>query len=106
MSERGGMCLDDAGDLAADGTKVDIWSCNGSAAQAWLAQADGTVRINGKCLDVANGARTGDSPVDLFSCNGTEAQQWRLVPAGSGAQLVKPGARTCPAQPPQAPVDR
>ena len=40
-----GKCMDDAGNLATDGAKVDIWTCYGSAAQRWTIEPDGTVRI-------------------------------------------------------------
>lgn len=45
-------CLDDAGDATSSGAKVDIYLCNGTAAQNWADLANGTVRINGMCLDV------------------------------------------------------
>jgi alpha-N-acetylglucosaminidase len=93
------MCLDDSGDQSADNTKVDVWACNGTPAQAWLAKTDGTVRINGKCLDVRRGVKASGTPVDLYSCNGTQAQQWRLMPAGLGITLVNPVSGLCLADP-------
>ena len=99
VSQIPGMCLDDSADLSANNTKVDIWGCNGTPAQAWLAGTDGTVRVNGKCLDVQHGATASGSPVDLYSCNGTQAQQWRLMPAGMGITLVNPVSGLCLADP-------
>jgi hypothetical protein len=99
MSQIPGMCLDDSGNLSANYTKIDIWGCNGTPAQAWLAEPDGTVRVNGKCLDVEHGGTATGSPVDLYSCNGTQAQQWHLMPAGMGINLVNPVSGLCLADP-------
>jgi hypothetical protein len=80
-----GKCLDDYGNRAANGSKVDIWSCNGSAAQRWTLAADGTMRIHGQCLDIAhNGTRSGDK-LQLWSCTGGSNQSWAI---GTDAELV------------------
>jgi GH25 family lysozyme M1 (1,4-beta-N-acetylmuramidase) len=90
-----GLCLDVTGDQAANNTKIDIWACNGTSAQVWQAELDGTVRVNGKCLDIQHGATASGSAVDLYSCNGTRAQQWTLVPTGAGVTLRNPGSGLC-----------
>jgi GH25 family lysozyme M1 (1,4-beta-N-acetylmuramidase) len=100
-----GLCLDDRGDRTADNTEVDLWSCNGTAAQAWLAGPDGTVRVHGKCLDVSRGAPVAGTPVVLHSCTGTAAQVWNLTPGGAGVMLVNPGSGLCLADPHDAEVD-
>ncbi|EDY67128.2 glycosyl hydrolase, partial [Streptomyces pristinaespiralis ATCC 25486] len=51
----GGKCLDVAGGSSADGTAVQLWDCNGSAAQRWTLRSDGSVQALGKCLDVTSG---------------------------------------------------
>ncbi|MFG2645068.1 ricin-type beta-trefoil lectin domain protein [Streptomyces sp. NPDC048370] len=89
----GGACLDVAGGSAADGTPVQLWQCNGSAAQAWTIHADGTVRALGKCLDVTDGSTTNGAKVQLYTCNGTGAQRWRHEPAS--ADLVNVAADKC-----------
>ncbi|MFW6690105.1 PQQ-dependent sugar dehydrogenase [Streptomyces sp. MAR4 CNX-425] len=72
-----GKCLDVADSQSADGTQVQLWTCNGTAAQDWTLPGDGTVRALGKCLDV-NGAGTADgTKIQLWTCNGTTAQQWQ-----------------------------
>ncbi|MGW0657222.1 ricin-type beta-trefoil lectin domain protein, partial [Streptomyces umbrinus] len=45
-----GKCLDVAGANSADGTAVQLYDCNGTAAQQWTVGSDGTVRALGKCL--------------------------------------------------------
>nr|WP_240810713.1 ricin-type beta-trefoil lectin domain protein [Streptomyces tendae] len=43
---------------------MQIYACNGSAAQRWTVPADGTLRALGKCLDVSGGGvRTGRGAV-------------------------------------------
>ena len=90
-----GLCLDVRGDQVANNTEIDIWTCNGTTAQAWQAELDGTVRVNGKCLDIQHGATAAGSAVDLYACNGTRAQQWTLVPTGAGVTLRNPGSGLC-----------
>ncbi|MFD8071001.1 PA14 domain-containing protein, partial [Streptomyces parvulus] len=51
----GGKCLDVDNSMTADGTKVQLWTCNGTGAQQWTRADDGTLRALGKCLDVSNG---------------------------------------------------
>ncbi|MGA5041289.1 lectin [Streptomyces capoamus] len=71
-----GKCLDVAGGSTADGTAVQLYDCNGSAAQQWTVQADGSVQALGKCLDVASGSTADGAKVQLYECNGTGAQRW------------------------------
>ncbi|MBO0776886.1 MAG: putative Ig domain-containing protein, partial [Actinobacteria bacterium] len=42
-----GKCLDDSGNQTANGTKIVIWTCNGTAPQRWTVVKDQTVRIHG-----------------------------------------------------------
>jgi GH25 family lysozyme M1 (1,4-beta-N-acetylmuramidase) len=99
-----GLCLDDRGDQTANNTEVDLWTCNGTAAQAWLAEPDGTVRVHDMCLDVS-GALVAGTPVILRSCDGTAAQVWNLTADGTGAMLVNPGSGLCLADPGDAAAD-
>ncbi|WP_449479987.1 lectin [Streptomyces avidinii] len=78
-----GKCLDIDGAGTADGTRAQVWTCNGSAAQAWRVPADGTLRALGKCLDVSGGATADGTKVQLWTCNGTQAQQWARQPDGT-----------------------
>ncbi|MFF8375899.1 ricin-type beta-trefoil lectin domain protein [Streptomyces sp. NPDC015661] len=71
-----GKCLDVAGAATADGTPVQLYTCNGTTAQRWALAADGTVRALGKCLDVTGGATADGTKVQLYTCNGTGAQRW------------------------------
>ncbi|MFS8197451.1 PQQ-dependent sugar dehydrogenase [Streptomyces sp. CWNU-52B] len=71
-----GKCLDIDNAQTADGTKVQIWTCNGSAAQKWTVPTDGTLRALGKCLDISGGATADGTKIQLWTCNGTGAQTW------------------------------
>jgi hypothetical protein len=88
-----GKCVDVAGAGTADGTAVQLYACNGTAAQTWTTgAADDTVRALGKCMDVTSAGTADGTTVQLWTCNGTAAQQWtyqdgELVNTGSGKCL-------------------
>jgi hypothetical protein len=92
----GGKCLDDAGDRTAYRTKVQIWTCNGDAAQRWTFVADGTLRIHGKCLDVSGNGTAIGAKLQIASCTGAANQTWSV---GTGAELVSAGSPFCLADP-------
>ncbi|GAA3305374.1 glycoside hydrolase family 75 protein [Dactylosporangium vinaceum] len=92
----GGKCVDVAGASSANGTAVQLYDCNGTAAQQWARPADGTLRALGKCLDVTAAGTANGTKVQLYDCNGTAAQRWTrtgqtLVNAGSGKCLDATG---------------
>lgn len=55
----GGKCLDRGADDNTNGSKVDIYTRNGTSGQSWSHLADATLRAAGKCLD-AKAAGTTD----------------------------------------------
>jgi hypothetical protein len=87
----GGKCLDDRGGSTANGTVVEIWTCNETAAQDWTAEPDGTVRLAGKCLDVIGQGTANGTKTDLWACNGGANQQWQQ----NGNHLVNPVSGKC-----------
>jgi hypothetical protein len=88
----GGKCLDVAGANPANGTQVQLWDCNGTAAQNWTRPGDGTIRALGKCLDVSGGSTADGARVQLWDCNGTGAQRWTYT---SARDIVNPQANKC-----------
>ncbi|WP_207892087.1 glycoside hydrolase family 3 C-terminal domain-containing protein [Streptacidiphilus pinicola] len=88
----GGTCLDLYADNNDDGNKADVYGCNGTAAQQWSEQPDGTVRADGKCLDVAGAGTADGTPVQIYACNGTSAQVWQHQ---AGGALVNPHSGKC-----------
>jgi lysophospholipase L1-like esterase len=94
-----GKCLDVDGGSSANGTPVQIWGCNDTAAQAWTAATDGTLRAVGKCLDATAAGTANGTPVEIWDCNGGGNQQWQPYNGGfrnpvSGRCLDDPGLST------------
>ncbi|MGJ6967337.1 ricin-type beta-trefoil lectin domain protein [Streptosporangium sp. G11] len=89
----GGKCMDVAGASSADGTAVQLYSCNGTTAQQWTRPGDGTLRVLGKCLDVVDNGTANGSRLQLWSCFGGANQQWTYNPATR--DLVNPAANKC-----------
>ncbi|MFC4033277.1 family 16 glycosylhydrolase [Streptomyces polygonati] len=87
-----GKCVDVAGANTANSTPVDLYDCNGTAAQSWTVGSDGTIRALGKCLDVASAGTADGSKVQLYDCNGTSAQKWTVSAAHD---IVNTGANKC-----------
>ncbi|MET7396645.1 ricin-type beta-trefoil lectin domain protein [Dactylosporangium sp. NPDC005572] len=85
----GGKCVDVAGASPANGTKIQLYTCNGTDAQRWTVSADGTLRALGKCLDVAGASSANGTKAQLYDCNGTTAQQWTAAADGSLRALGK-----------------
>ncbi|MEU6843330.1 PQQ-dependent sugar dehydrogenase [Streptomyces sp. NPDC046716] len=71
-----GKCLDVRGAATADGTQIQIYTCNTSGAQQWTVAADQTLRALGKCLDISGGGSADGTKVQLYACNGSGAQKW------------------------------
>lgn len=93
ISGYAGLCLDVRNASSANATPIQLWSCNGSAAQQWTAdRAANTLRVLGKCFDVTGGATANGTLVSLYDCNGTGAQVWVPRPDGS---LYNPQSSRC-----------
>ncbi|MFJ9541103.1 lectin [Streptomyces sp. NPDC101225] len=86
------LCADDASSATADGTHVQIYTCNNTYAQDWIIAGDGTIRALGKCLDADHSGTTNGTLIQLWTCNGTGAQQWTQ---GAGGSLVNPESKLC-----------
>ncbi|MGW0506792.1 ThuA domain-containing protein [Micromonospora sp. NPDC003241] len=87
-----GKCLDVRNAATADGTQIQIWTCNGSAAQTWTVTPNSTIRALGKCLDVNGGASADGTKIQLWTCNGSGAQNWS---AQSNGTLRNPQSGKC-----------
>ncbi|GAA2534586.1 RICIN domain-containing protein [Winogradskya humida] len=88
-----GKCLDVAAAGTANGTKVQLYDCNSTAAQQWNVADDGTVRALGKCLDVSGGVNADGTKVQLWDCLGNGHQQWRYD--NTTKDLVNPETGRC-----------
>ena len=89
----GGKCVDVQGAGTADGTQVQIYTCNGTGAQQWTVGSSGTLTALGKCLDVAGAGTANGTKVQLYTCNGTGSQQWQY--SSSSRELVNPQSGKC-----------
>ncbi len=85
-----GMCLDAQGGKKTNGTPVQIYTCNDSAAQRWqiIGYHDGYAlwNVNSmKCLDVSGSKDANGTKIQLWTCNGSKAQQWNFDVRATGA---------------------
>jgi beta-glucanase (GH16 family) len=87
-----GKCVDVAGANSANGTPVQLYDCNGTAAQQWTVGSDGTIRALGKCLDVTDNGTADGSTVQLWDCTGGPNQKWAV---SSANDIVNPQADKC-----------
>jgi type 1 glutamine amidotransferase len=78
-----GKCLDVRNGATADGTQIQIYTCNGSTAQTWTVTPNSTIKALGKCLDVSGSATADGTKIQLWTCNGTGAQNWSAQSDGS-----------------------
>ncbi|MGA6871121.1 ThuA domain-containing protein [Streptomyces pratensis] len=88
----GGKCVDVAGAASADGTQIQLYTCNGTAAQRWTVAEDRTLRALGKCMDVSGGGTADGTKVQLYGCNGSGAQTWA---PGADGTLRNPQSGKC-----------
>ncbi len=98
-----GSCMDAQGAGTGDGTQIQEWSCNGTAAQSFELQDAGNgaftiVSTNAnKCVDVSGSGTADGTKVQLWDCNGTGAQSFLLQPTGSSGfvNLVNTNSHKC-----------
>jgi len=82
-----GRCVDVPNASHNNGTRVQLYDCNGQSNQAWTYTSSRQLQVYGNmCLDAAG---TGNgAAVQIYSCNGQSNQQWNVNSNGtiSGAQ--------------------
>ena len=92
ITSLGGKCVDVAAASTANGAHVQLYDCNGTAAQQWtVGNADNSIRALGKCLDVTAASTANGAKVQLYDCNGSGAQQW----TATSGQLVNTASGKC-----------
>jgi hypothetical protein len=87
-----GLCMDVRGANSANGTPVQVYTCNGTNAQQWTVASGNTLQALGKCLDIIGGGTANGTLVDLYSCNNTGAQVF--TPESNG-ELYNPQSGKC-----------
>ena len=88
----GGKCVDVNGNVDANGTVIQLWTCSGSTAQQVLVQNDGTLSMKSRCVDVTNGATANLTYVQLWDCLNNNSQRWFQRPDG---QIENTGSGRC-----------
>ncbi len=88
-----GKCADDFGGSHANGDRVAIYSCDGTAGQRFTLGLDGTIQIGGKCLNITGSSGNDGTPVQLWSCDGAANEIFRVSSFG---MLHNPGLRQVP----------
>ena len=91
MKGLAGKCLDVRGGSSANGTQIQLYTCNGGAAQTWTRTGQ-TLRAFGKCLDVSGNSTANGTKVQLWTCNGGANQNWT---AQSDGTLRNPQSGKC-----------
>jgi hypothetical protein len=84
-------CVDDNAQSSADGTKIQMWDCNGGANQQWTVESNGTLQVYGKCMDITSANYSNGTLIELWTCNGGANQQWQA----SNGELVNPASGKC-----------
>jgi non-reducing end alpha-L-arabinofuranosidase len=84
-------CVDDNALSTADGTKIQMWDCNGGANQQWTIEPDGTLQVYGKCMDITGANYNNGTLIELWDCNGGGNQQWQAT----NGTLVNPASGKC-----------
>ncbi|MFF5565660.1 family 16 glycosylhydrolase [Streptomyces sp. NPDC012623] len=74
----GGKCVDVDSANPANGTAVQLYDCNGTAAQKWTVASDGSIRALGKCLDVKDNSTADGAQLQLWDCSGAGNQRWGI----------------------------
>jgi Ricin-type beta-trefoil lectin domain len=97
-----GKCLDVNESGTANGTNIQQWTCNGSAAQTFTLddRGNGVYRLrhagSGKCVDVSGAGTADGTNVQLWDCNTSGAQKFKIQSAGSGySKLVNTRSNKC-----------
>ncbi|MEV6521670.1 ricin-type beta-trefoil lectin domain protein [Longispora sp. NPDC051575] len=77
------LCLDVTGGVDATGTRVQLYTCNGTPAQNWKVASDGTLRVyGGKCLDIVDYGTANSAPFQIWDCHAGVNQVWQTRPGG------------------------
>ena len=62
---------------------MQIYLCNGTAAQEWKIYDDKTIRVQGLCLDGQSGVTTALTSAVINTCSSATSQKWQLGATGA-----------------------
>jgi len=112
-SKANGKCVDARAAASANGTVIQQYACNGSAAQRFQFQptSAGFSRVNSnlnaaQVIDVTNVSTLDNAPLQLWAYGGGANQQWQWVSEGGGYyHFVNRNSAKCLAVPNGATAD-
>ena len=76
-----GKCMDVTSAGTANGTKVQLYDCNGTGAQQWQHQSErraGQPQLPARCLDATGPSSANGTRLQIWDCTGGANQQWNL----------------------------
>ncbi|KAJ7640148.1 ricin B lectin domain-containing protein [Mycena rosella] len=80
----GDKCIDVVGGVNADGTKLQIWTCDAANTnQMWISVTDNTFQWSGtnKCTDLTDGKILDNTQLQIWTCASNNAnQEWHGGP--------------------------
>jgi O-glycosyl hydrolase len=84
VGNQSGKCLDVPNLSTANGTQLDIWTCNAGSNQEYTLAPSGEITVYGdECLEAYEQGKTAGTIVDIYTCNGGANQLWQVHPDGS-----------------------
>jgi hypothetical protein len=79
-----GLCLSVTGESTTPKTTADIATCDGSSAQKWTVNSNGTISNGaGLCLSVSGASTTPKATADVYTCNGSVSESWTVNSNGT-----------------------
>ncbi|MEU4690771.1 endo-1,4-beta-xylanase [Actinoplanes sp. NPDC023714] len=82
VGAQSGRCVDVPNATQNNGTRVQLYDCNGQANQQWTLTSSRQLTVYGtRCLDAA-GSGNG-AAVQIYACNGQANQQWNVNANGT-----------------------
>ncbi|WP_127554435.1 endo-1,4-beta-xylanase [Actinoplanes sp. OR16] len=82
VGSQSGRCVDVPNASQNNGTRVQLYDCNGQANQQWTLTSSRQLTVYGtRCLDAAGSAN--GSAVQIYTCNGQANQQWNVNANGT-----------------------
>jgi hypothetical protein len=69
-------CVDDYLDGTTSNDKIDLYACNGTPAQVWTVEPNGTMSVSGGCMSLYEDGQTIETKVVWSGCSGDASQRW------------------------------
>ena len=100
VSDHSGKCMDVTGEGTANGTKIELYDCNGRGSQSFhiVSQGNDVELVNthsGKCIDVTGEGTANGTDIELYQCNHGPAQLFQMRSGGGGSAFVNSHSGKC-----------